>query len=233
MKGLYLSNGSVETLKWIALFLMLLDHVNKYLFMGSLPAAFELGRLCLPLFTVLLAYNLARPGVIESGACQRIISRLAVFGAISTVPFVALGGLIGDWWPLNVLFTLLATTLVIYLASKGGTTNYLLAGSAGLIAGGLVEFWWPAIILGVFIWVYFKTGSTTAMGIAVAACGSLYFVNGNHWALLVIPCLITASSLRFQLPRMKWFFYAFYPIHLTVIFVIKLQMIKKGYLFLV
>ena len=63
MPRLTLTNGGAEALKWLALLLMVGDHVNKYLFNGTLPVLFEAGRICAPLFALVFAWNLARPGV--------------------------------------------------------------------------------------------------------------------------------------------------------------------------
>ena len=153
MKPLHVPDGTVEALKWLALALMTGDHVNKYLFNGTLPFLFEAGRLALPLFVFVLAYNLARPGAFERGAYTRTMKRLAVFGAVASVPFVALGGLAAGWWPLNVLFTLLVVTACAYLVEKGGTLHLVGAGLVFLVGGGLVEYWWPAIALTVGLYV--------------------------------------------------------------------------------
>jgi len=77
MKALRIPDGTVEALKWLALVLMTGDHVNKYLFNATLPVLFEAGRVALPLFVFVLAYNLARPGTLERGVYGRTMSRLA------------------------------------------------------------------------------------------------------------------------------------------------------------
>ena len=64
--ALMLSSGTLEALKWLALLLMTLDHVNKHLLHASVPELFAAGRLTLPLFGFVLGYNLARPGVLAS-----------------------------------------------------------------------------------------------------------------------------------------------------------------------
>lgn len=61
---LFVADGTVEGLKWLGLLLMTGDHVNKYLFNGTLPFLFEAGRLAMPIFVFVLAFNLARPGQI-------------------------------------------------------------------------------------------------------------------------------------------------------------------------
>ena len=88
MKPLRISDGSLETLKWIALVLMTGDHVNKYLFNATLPLLFEAGRVALPLFVFVLAYNLARPDVMAREVYGRTMKRLALFGAVASVPFI-------------------------------------------------------------------------------------------------------------------------------------------------
>jgi len=60
-----ISNGALEGLKYLALLFMIGDHVNKYLFNATLPGLFELGRLAMPLFGIVMAYNLARPGIAD------------------------------------------------------------------------------------------------------------------------------------------------------------------------
>ena len=107
---LELSSGSLEALKWLALLLMTLDHVNKYLLHASVPELFAAGRLALPQFGFVLGYNLARPGAPASGGYSRTARRLGIFGSIATIPVIALGGLGWGWWPFNFMATLLVAT---------------------------------------------------------------------------------------------------------------------------
>src|SRR5688572_12318717 len=89
---------------------MVLDHVNKWLYGGALVGASQVARLAFPIFAFVLAHNLARPGALESGVHRRVMQRLAVFGLLATPPFIAL---VGNYWPLNILFTLLAGSAVV------------------------------------------------------------------------------------------------------------------------
>ncbi len=58
---LVITDGTLEALKYLGLVLMTLDHVDKYLFNGTCPTAFAAGRSALPIFAMVLAYNLAHP----------------------------------------------------------------------------------------------------------------------------------------------------------------------------
>jgi hypothetical protein len=225
-----LSDGAVEGLKWFALVLMTVDHVNKYLFNATLPVAFEAGRLCLPLFVILLAFNLARPWAIERSAHRRTMKRLAVFGTVASVPFIALGGLLVAW-PLNVLFTLLVITATIYLIELGSVAGLSLAAVVFLVGGALVEYWWVAVALGVASWWYFKRPSWMAAAAVVLSCGSLWFINGNWWALAALPLVQIATCFDPRVPRLRWVFYSYYPLHLAVLWLIRIPMSKAGYLF--
>jgi hypothetical protein len=231
MKLLHVPDGTVEALKWLALALMTGDHVNKYLFNGTLPFLFEAGRLALPIFVFVLAYNLARPGAFERGAHARTMKRLAVFGAVASVPFVALGGLAAGWWPLNVLFTLLVVTACAYLVEKGGTLHLVGAGLVFLIGGGLVEYWWPAVAFGLAVWSYRKRPTWAAATIALLACAALWIINRNLWALASLPLLLVASRVDLPMSRLRWAFYAYYPLHLAALWLIRIPMSKAGYLF--
>ena len=228
---LVLRDGTIEALKWLALILMTGDHANKYLFNGTLPLLFEVGRLALPLFVFVLAYNLARPGTLERGAYPRTIKRLIIFGALATPPYIALGGLISGWWPLNAMFLLLVMTATLYMLERQFSGHIAIAVTFFLIGGSSVEYWWPAIVFGLAIWSYCKQPSLTALIVATLACAALKIINHNPWALLALPLILIASHINFQLPRLRWAFYLFYPLHLALLWLIRIPMSQAGYLF--
>lgn len=225
---LVLADGTIEVLKWLALVIMTGDHLNKYLFNATLPVLFELGRLALPIFVFVLAYNLARPGQLARGVYPRVMVRLTGFGLLASVPFIALGNLYRGWWPLNVLFTLLALTAILYLVERG---KLLTAAGVFLLAGSSVEFWWPALVFGVALWSYCKRPNWTAAAIAVFACAALSWVNGNSWALAAMPLIFAATYFDLDVPRLRWAFCVYYPLHLGVLWLIRIPMRHAGYLF--
>jgi hypothetical protein len=209
--------GTLEALKWIALVAMLADHVNKYLFAHNLPWAYEAGRLALPLFLAVLAYNMAQPQTLANSA-GRTMGRLVVFGLLASVPYTGLDKTF-SWWPLNVLFTMFVLVLCIKSISQ---RKYWLATLAFALGGLLVEYWWPAILLGLSFWAFYRSGSTRAAVAVVASTAILSLVNMNAWAFAALPLLLMAPHVDAKFPRMKWLFYGFYPLHLAVILFIRL-----------
>lgn len=215
-----LADGTIEALKWLALALMTLDHVNKYLLHDAVPAMFAAGRLALPLFGFVLAYNLARPGTLAKGVYPRALKRLAIAGAIASIPFIALGGLAWGWWPLNIMATLLVAAAVMYLVEKGGKGNFALAVLLFVLGGGIVEFWWPGVALCLAAWRYCKRPSWAALLSWAGAVAALFIINGNLWALAALPLVFVAPCINLDMPRLSRVFYTYYPAHLAVLWIL-------------
>lgn len=215
---LQVADGSIEALKWIALVAMLLDHVNKYLFGATLPVLFELGRIAMPLFGFVLAYNLARPDASATGAHRRTARRLLAAGTISQLPYAALGG---SLWPLNILFTLLASVLALIALQSGGRSRIWAVAALVTGAGMLVEFLWFGIANVLAAWWFCRKASPRRLAVWLASTAALGLVNGNLWSLMAPWLVLVASQLDAGMPRHPRLFYAAYPLHLVLIWAAK------------
>ena len=196
---------------------MVIDHENKYLFAHTIPGAFEAGRLAMPIFGFVLAYNLARPGALAAGVHVRVMKRLALYGLAATPFFIGLGGLAFGWWPLNIMAMLLVSAVIVRLVEQGGFARLAGAAALFLLGGAFVEFWWFALAFTVSAWWYFKTGSKAAVVACTLALAALYVVNKNLWALAAIPMMLAAPLVDLNVHRLRHVFYAFYPVHLAVL----------------
>lgn len=206
-------DGTLEALKWLAMVLMTLDHVNKYLLGESSAVLFDLGRIVMPLFGFVLMYNLARPGALAAGVHVRVMRRLLAFGALATPAFVVLVG----WWPLNILFMLLLSTGVVWLIESGSGMRIALALLAFVLGGALVEFWWFGVLSCLAAWAYCRKPTPVRLALWALALSSLWAVNRNFAALAMLPLLWGAMQISIPLARHRWLFYAFYPAHLAAI----------------
>lgn len=221
LPSLTLSDGSLEALKWLALVLMTLDHANKYLLQPAIPALFDAGRTVMPIFAIVLAYNLARPGMLARSVYPKVMKRLALAGALAALPFIALGGLGWDWWPLNIMATLLVATGVMHLLERGGAARVGGAVALSVVGGALVEFWWPALAIAVGAWSYFKRPNWPALVFALLGLAALYVINKNLWAFAALPLILVAARVDLPVPRLRWVFYAFYPLHLAILWLVR------------
>ena len=91
------------------------------------------------------------------------------------------------------------------------------------IGGLFIEFWWSGLGLGIAVWWYYKNESYSRIfPVLFFSLLILLAVNqGNSSFLIAFLLIFVASKLPINFPRRKWFFYFYYPFHLTVIFFIK------------
>jgi hypothetical protein len=211
-----LSNGSIEILKWIAIFCMVFDHANKALFSDKIQFFIIIGRLALPIFTVVLAYNLSRPGTLKKGAFPRTIKRLVIYGVIST-PFYLLtfNGIFG-LWPLNVMFMLAILVGIIWIFELNNKYR-LFSIVLFIIGGALVEYWWVGLLCGLSAWLFFKIPNKKTLSLWILSLFLLCAINGNFWTLIAVPVIFLFSNISFDISRNKNVFYIMYPLHLAIL----------------
>jgi len=214
MRGSILGDGTIEALKWLALALIVLDHVNTFLYQRSLPGAFQAGRLVFPIFAFVLACNLARPDALQRGVHQRVMARLALFAVLATP---AHWMLVGHWWPLNILVTLLAGTIVVWGLERGDAAGGACAVAAFVVGGLVGDYLYPGVAMIVAAWSYCRQPSPGKLMLWILFTASLVMVNFNLWALAAAPVILLATRVELRVPRLRWLFYALYPIHLTVL----------------
>lgn len=217
---LVISNGSMEAIKWLALISMTLDHANRFLFQGEVYSFYCIGRIAMPLFAMIFAYNLSRPDAFSRGLYPEVIKRLLIFGLLATPAYMAMRHL-PQCWPLNILFSLAIATTILYLYQKGGIESYLLALILLFFGGSFVEYNWAGLFLCLFAWWYFKTNTFVALLAFLASYWFLDNLNGNAWALLSLPLIIAASLVDLRIKRIRHFFYFYYPIHLSLLYLLR------------
>lgn len=208
--GLVVADGTLEALKWLAAALMALDHVNRSLLGGAHAFLYELGRLAMPVFGFVLMHHLARPGACAAGVHRRVMGRLLAVGLLSTPVYAALASA----WPLNVLFMLLLSTLVVWLVERRRRGLAALAFVAG---GAAVEFWWFGVLACLGAWHCCRRPTAGRLALWLVALSLLWLVNRNLAALAALPLVWCAARIELPVVRYRWFFYAFYPAHLALI----------------
>jgi TraX protein len=221
-----MADGSLEAIKWAALVLMVFDHVNKYLYAEKLPVIFQLGRIVMPMFGFVLAYNLARPDALARGVHGRMMYRLTLMGLAASPMCIILNGMFvtaSAWWPLNILFLLLLVVSLTYLIDRGGARCYALAIALFILGGAFVEYLWMGVLCCLGAWLFCREASPSRLLLWFLGTLSLTVVNGNTWALVAIPIVLMAGRVVLRLPRRTWVFYAFYPVHLLLLLFVRLE----------
>lgn len=190
-------------LKAVACLFMLIDHIGAFL-IPALPIFRIIGRLSMPLF----AYQLII-GYTHTSDQYRYFKRLTLLAFISQIPYSLLRG-----YQLNTLFTFLFALLLIWSIDHKSIYGLLLLPFIPFCSYGLYG------ILTVFIFHYSKSfwkSLSRFSGITILYCLIL-----GIWQQLfaVFSFLFIYRPLSIKIIS-KRFFYLFYPVHLTLIYIIQ------------
>ena len=204
-------------LKCIAVFSMLTDHISAYLFPSEEWMRY-VGRLAFPIFGFLIV-----EGFWHTRDIKRYMGRLLVFALISEVPY-DLARYNTPFYPQgqNVFFTLFLALVCIYgmhtwqerplaaaavLAAVCAVMHYLVKSDYGI--GGIV----------MILCFYIFRMQRAEQFLSVAAINICYYGKLQRaGALALVPIWFYNGTKG---PSVKYFFYAFYPVHLFLLYLIR------------
>lgn len=234
-------------LKIIAISLMVCDHASVVFIPNEYTWLRVLGRIAFPIFAFMIA-----EGASKTRSIPKYMARLAIFGVVSEVPFdLALlsgGEKVFDNSGSNVYFTLLFGLLAIYCIRNLKGKLQILAPFGVLLS--LAAAWLMSTDYGVtgvasIVIFYFATTSKktfkiilSVLAISVAcfhitgfpgiyASGIESVSDVIHFNILEVPAFLSLPIiLNYHGDRgkkmNKYFFYAFYPAHIMLLYLINL-----------
>jgi hypothetical protein len=216
-----------EILKIIAIATMVIDHIGKILYPDLLLLQI-IGRLSFPIFAYLIAL-----GIESTKKPRKYMITLLFFALISQVPyFLAFG--IQPFERLNILFSLFLSAVTIHFYNKKSPLAFVpLLLSFILMTEGSYYVVLTAVgmkllkdnpklgVIALFalnIQFLFIPGLETQIQILALFAVPLIFLHIKNW--LKKEILIPENSLAYSIR--KYAFYSFYPLHLALLFLIKL-----------
>lgn len=180
-----------------------------------------IGRIGFPIFCFLLV-----EGFLHTKNVTKYALRLLAFALISEIPFdLGFCGKPFYWGYQNVFFTLFIGLLVMiaYRAIEGLKVNKFFK----------VAFYILALAVGIIASMLLKTDYGTTYGIGVICIMALYIFRKNKVHQIIAGCItflweITAPLAFIPIGlyngrrglSLKYFFYAFYPLHLFILYLI-------------
>lgn len=213
-----------EILKVIAVISMTIDHAGAILFSGCIFLRL-VGRLAFPIFCYLLIL-----GVESTRNVRNYFERLFFFALVSQVPYYfAFGFTPSD--QLNILFTL-SSGVVLVVFYKRNSLLILFPVLAAVFLNFEGNIYGIALIgcMGVL-----KKDTRLGILALLTLNVSLYFIQKIQvFSLLALPIILLHKNGLFKIERKtnensvfyscrKYFFYVYYPLHLTVFYVVKLS----------
>lgn len=211
-----------NVLKWIALLTMLIDHIG-YIFLAK-PECQDLymvfraiGRISFILYAFLLVQ-----GYISTSDRKKYLCRVIIFALLSEIPFdLAFYGSICYVSAQNVMFTLAIGIIALYFYDKY-EQNIVMVGITVIIAcvGAYVlqtdySYFGVLLFLAFYIFRYQKWMQFVAAAVLIASRGDF-----EMWALLALPLCLLYDGNKEAKRMPKYFFYAFYPVHLIVLWLV-------------
>lgn len=206
---------------------MTADHISTF-FISPGTALYTACQFMGNLTIVIMCYFLAM-GLAYTRSVKKYALRLFIWALIAQIPFSLLNG-----FHMNVLFTLLATLLILFVFDRYGNLYGGMALAAffpfslfcdwSILATAfalviyltrkkeklyLSIFWLPAIYLVLWTILYTETEAEYVLGTLSILCSAIIiFLFAKH---------VDQGKQGF-IPR--WFFYAYYPLHLFAIWII-------------
>ncbi len=212
------------TLKLIALITMTIDHAGLMLFPQHIWMRY-IGRLAFPIYCFLLV-----EGYLHTKNVKRYMGRLALLAFISEIPFnLMISGEIFARYGQNVFFTLLLglATLVFMNWLYGHLPNTLkfvsfIAVAVGCLAayGIVCDYSYKGILMIALFYILRESVLYQFIGVGAV---QIYMGGVQTFALAsFIPICLYNGKKGWGNKVFQWLFYAYYPLHLIVLYMLKI-----------
>ena len=186
---------------------MLIDHIGTFLYPFGILRV--IGRLAFPLF----AYQLT-VGYRATPNREDYLKRLLFFALASQVPFFLLRGEI----ILNILFSLALGIVTIWaIEERKFYWSLLIVPLIPLVEYGL----YGILTILIFYFIQKNLDRISSFSI-ITVFYSVYVYYYNQLFAILSLVFILGPKAKIKLP--KYFFYLFYPIHLMIIYLIKINL---------
>lgn len=196
----WISQRSIEPLKWLGLALMLIEHVCRYVLDVFPPVVYVLGRMVFPLFAIALAVGLRDSDVVQR---RNVALRLLVWG----LPTAGIIYLVRDPVPLNILFTF-AFGVTLHSVWRGVGRARVLVAVVMLLLGFVVEYG-PAGVAAVALFcAAVREESRTELALHFAVGILAVCIANASWVPLLAPLVVAAVvTSGVEIPRVRRLFY--------------------------
>lgn len=216
-------------IKLLALITMLIDHIGYSLF-PNITILRIVGRISMPLYSFSIArgYFYSK----KNNKLNKYLKNLLIFATISQIPY----SLLTSSYTLNIIFTYLFSILILILLDSNTEKIIKIASLITIISillsldtiyfcdYGLFGIFLPIII---YYFVYNKKYNFSVfLLLCILLLLEIVFFQFSKYtefiALIDIPIVYMLNKYDNKIKLPKYFYYLFYPVHMLILFVIKL-----------
>lgn len=204
-------------MKWIAVLTMITDHVGR-MFFPDVHIFNIIGRIAFPLFAFLLV-----EGFVHTGNLKKYMLRMFIFACISEIPYdLAMQETWLEFSRQNTIWTLTLGLLMLALCRKYQYSVWAVAGIAVVCcaAAALLRFDYGAGGIVLILILYFLRDRQWLKYLAMLGLSVLWFGGTEIAAMISIIFMLAYNGKHGK--NMKYMFYWFYPVHLAVLFFVKI-----------
>lgn len=204
-------------MKWIAVLTMITDHVGR-MFFPDVHIFNIIGRIAFPLFAFLLV-----EGFVHTENLKKYMLRMLIFACISEIPYdLAMQETWLEFSRQNTIWTLTLGLLMLALCRKYQYSVWAVAGIAVVCcaAAALLRFDYGAGGIVLILILYFLRDRQWLKYLAMLGLSVLWFGGTEIAAMISIIFMLAYNGKHGK--NMKYMFYWFYPVHLAVLFFIKI-----------
>ena len=204
-------------MKWIAVLTMITDHVGR-MFFPDVHIFNIIGRIAFPLFAFLLV-----EGFVHTGNLKKYMLRMFIFACISEIPYdLAMQETWLEFSRQNTIWTLTLGLLMLARCRKYKYSVWAVAGIAvvSCAAAALLRFDYGAGGIVLILILYFLRDRQWLKYLAMLGLSVLWFGGTEIAAMISIIFMLAYNGKHGK--NMKYMFYWFYPVHLAVLFFIKI-----------
>ena len=204
-------------MKWIAVLTMITDHVGR-MFFPDVHIFNIIGRIAFPLFAFLLV-----EGFVHTGNLKKYMLRMLIFACISEIPYdLAMQETWLEFSRQNTIWTLTLGLMMLALCRKYQYSVWAVAGIAVVCcaAAALLRFDYGAGGIVLILILYFLRDRQWLKYLAMLGLSVLWFGGTEIAAMISIIFMLAYNGKHGK--NMKYMFYWFYPVHLAVLFFIKI-----------
>jgi len=201
---------------------MTVDHVGL-LFFPDVTMFRIVGRLAFPLFAYLLVL-----GMRSTSNLRGYFNRMLFFALVSQVPYALVNG-VEPWVKLNIYATLILGMVMVYLIERSSVAFVVPLAASVVLPVDYSVYGTATVLLFYLLGKDWRVGSGVfvLINLVLAVTGAWY----QPFALLALPLILlhNAGKLTIKTDKLpghstyrKYFFYAYYPFHLTALYALKL-----------